>query len=124
MPGDGIVPIGCDSALVEYNLMRRCSRLLPLGEAAAGIWPWSCDNTTIQFNEVSDHKAPWDGQGFDSDFNCTNTLIRYNYSHGNEGGFILICHPGNSNPADNIGNLGRKTIVNIPLFQTSFVSSS
>ena len=113
MHGDGIVPIGCDSALVEYNLMRRCSRLLPLGEAAAG-----------QFNEVSDHKAPWDGQGFDSDFNCTNTLIQYNYSHDNEGGFILICHPGNSNPADNIGNLGRKTIVNIPLFQTSFVSSS
>ncbi len=115
VPGDGIVPIGCDSALVEYNLMRRCSRLLPLGEAAAGIWPWSCDNTTIQFNEVSDHKAPWDGQGFDSDFNCTNTLIQYNYSHDNEGGFILICNPGNSNPADNIGNLGSIVRYNVSI---------
>lgn len=115
VPGDGIVPIGCDSALIEYNLMRRCTRLLPQGEAAAGFWPWSCDNTTIQFNEVSDHKAPWDGQGFDSDFNCRNTLIQYNYSHDNEGGFILICNPGNSNPADNIGNLGSIVRYNVSI---------
>lgn len=29
VPGDGIVPIGCDGALVEYNLMRNCTDLLP-----------------------------------------------------------------------------------------------
>ncbi|MFV0324378.1 MAG: right-handed parallel beta-helix repeat-containing protein [Bacteroides xylanisolvens] len=108
VPGDGIVPIGCNGALVEYNLMRKCPALLPDGEAAAGIWPWSCDNTIIQFNEVSDHKAPWDGQGFDSDYNCTNTIIQYNYSHNNDGGFILICNAGQgeTNPKDNIGNKG------------------
>jgi len=33
VPGDGIVPIGCDGALVEYNLMKHCTRLLPDGEA-------------------------------------------------------------------------------------------
>lgn len=106
VPGDGIVPIGCDGALVEYNLMKDCTRLLPDGEAAAGIWPWSCDNTIIQYNEVSDHKAPWDGQGFDSDWNCQNTVIQYNYSHDNEGGFLLICSPTDVKMPENIGNNG------------------
>jgi len=106
VPGDGIVPNSCDGALVERNVMRDCTRLLPPGEAAAGIWTWSCDNTVIQFNEVSDHKAPWDAQGFDSDWNCRNTLIQYNYSHDNEGGFLLICNNGNAKMPSNIGNKG------------------
>jgi len=96
IPGDGIVPIGCDGALVEHNVMRNCTRILPDGEAAAGIWSWGCDNTIIQFNEVSDHKAPWDGQGFDSDWDCRDTIIQYNYSHDNEGGFLLICNKGDA----------------------------
>lgn len=58
VPGDGIVPIGCEGALIEYNLMRNCPGTLPHSEAAAGFWPWSCDNTVLQFNEVSDHKSP------------------------------------------------------------------
>lgn len=115
VPGDGIVPIGCDGALVEYNLMRNCPALLPDTEAAAGIWPWSCDNTIIQFNEVSDHKAPWDAQGFDSDYNCTNTTIQYNYSHDNDGGFILICNSGESDPAHNIGNTGSIVRYNVSI---------
>ena len=96
IPGDGIVPIGCDSALVEYNVMRDCPDMLSHQEAAAGIWPWSCDNTLIQYNEVSGHQAKWDGQGFDSDYNCSGTIIRYNYSHDNNGGFLLVCNDGNS----------------------------
>lgn len=106
VPGDGIVPIGCDGALIEYNVMRNCPRLLPDTEAAAGIWPWSCDNTIIQYNEVSDHKAPWDGQGFDSDWNCKNTIIQYNYSHDNKGGFLLICNDGKSKLPFSVGNVG------------------
>ena len=103
VPGDGIVPIGCDGALIEYNVMRNCTDLLSEGEYAAGIWPWSCDNTVIQFNEVSDHKAWGDAQGFDSDNNCNNTIIRYNYSHDNEGGFLLICDSGDMLMPENEG---------------------
>ena len=48
---------------------------------AAGIWPWSCDNTLVQFNEVSGHKAPWDAQGFDSafmkDIAVQKTIMRF-----------------------------------------------
>ena len=94
VPGDGIVPIGCDSTLIEYNVMRNCPDILPATEAAAGFWPWSCDNTTIQFNHVSGHKAPWDAQAYDCDYNCTNTVIQYNYSHDNYGGLVLICDSG------------------------------
>jgi len=115
IPGDGIVPIGCDGALVEYNVMRDCTRLLPDGDAAAGIWPWSCDNTVIQFNEVSGHKAPWDAQGFDSDWNCHNTLIQYNYSHDNEGGFLLVCTNGAIGEPINVGNVGTVVRYNVSI---------
>lgn len=96
VPGDGIVPIGCDGALVEYNIVRDSPDLLPIQDAAAGIWPWGCDNTIIQFNEVSGQNAKWDGQAFDSDYNCRNTLIQYNYSHDNAGGFVMVCNEGNT----------------------------
>ena len=115
VPGDGIVPIGCDSCLIERNVMRNCPRMLPDSEAAAGIWPWICDNTLIQYNEVSDHKAPWDAQGFDSDYNCRNTIIQYNYSHDNEGGFLLICNNGDSPMPYNIGNRGTIVRYNISI---------
>ena len=112
VPGDGIVPIGCDSTLIEYNLMCDSPDILPMTEAAAGIWPWSCDNTIIQYNEVWGHKAPWDAQGFDSDYNCQNTLIQYNYSHDNYGGMVLICNSGNAGDYScrNIGSIVRYNI--------------
>jgi len=96
IPGDGIVPVGTDGTLIEYNTMRDSPDILSHEEAAAGIWPWSSDNTLIQYNEVSGHKAKWDGQGFDADFNCFNTVIQYNYSHDNYGGFVLVCNNGHS----------------------------
>lgn len=109
--GDGIVPIGCDGALVERNTLRggrqRCD------DYAAGIWHWSCDNTIIQFNEVSGMKGTKDGQGYDSDWNCRNTLFQYNYSHDNEGGFMLICCDGNSKMPYSIGNYGTVIRYNI-----------
>lgn len=92
--GDGIKIWGSNGALVERNIIRggrmRCT------DHAAGIWPFASDDTVIQFNEVSGMKGTLDGQGFDADYNCRRTLIQYNYSHDNEGGFILICGPGNS----------------------------
>ena len=96
VPGDGIVPIACDGALVEHNIVRDSPDLLRIEDAAAGIWPWSCDNTIIQFNEVSGQNAKWDGQAFDSDYNCRNTVIQYNFSHDNAGGFVMVCNEGNT----------------------------
>jgi hypothetical protein len=92
--GDGIKPWGSDAPLVEHNVVRggrmRCQ------DAAAGIWPFDCNDALIQFNEVSGMKGSLDGQGFDADYLCRRTVIQFNYSHDNEGGFILICTPGSS----------------------------
>lgn len=92
--GDGIKPWGCEAPVVEHNIVRggrmRCA------DAAAGIWPFDCDDALIQFNEVSGMKGDIDGQGFDSDYRSRRSLFQYNYSHENEGGFMLICSPGTS----------------------------
>jgi len=102
--GDGIVPIGCDGALVERNTLRGGRQRAD--DYAAGIWPWSCDNTIVQFNEVSGMKGTKDGQGYDSDWNCRNSLFQYNYSHDNDGGFMLICTDGGTKMPWNTGNTG------------------
>lgn len=89
--GDGIVVKGFDGALVEHNklfTMRARAK-----DNAVGIWPHSSDNTIIQYNEVAYTKNDdWsnDGQSFDIDGNCINTIIRNNYSHDNDGGFMLV----------------------------------
>jgi len=87
--GDAIKVEGSDGALVEHNTVRGARRRCD--DYAAGIWPWASDNTVIQFNEVSGMKGTKDGEAFDADGFCTNTIIQYNYSHDNEGGFQLIC---------------------------------
>jgi hypothetical protein len=92
--GDGIKLWGSNGGLIERNVVRggrmRCD------DYAAGIWPFDCDDTLVQFNEVSGMKGTLDGQGFDSDYLCRRTVFQYNYSHDNEGGFMLVCAPGYS----------------------------
>jgi parallel beta helix pectate lyase-like protein len=90
--GDGIVPLACDGALVEHNILK--GGRMRAEDYAAGIWPWSCDNTVVQHNEVSGMKGTRDGEGYDSDYNCRGTLFQYNFSHNNDGGFMLICNNG------------------------------
>ena len=104
--GDGIVPLGTDGALVQDNLVERGNLagndwLSPSRNCAAGIWAWDANNTVIQYNEVSDMAfgpSPTsnppngcDGEGFDADYNQDGTVIQYNYSHDNAGGFMLLC---------------------------------
>ncbi|HXT12012.1 MAG TPA: right-handed parallel beta-helix repeat-containing protein [Candidatus Angelobacter sp.] len=92
--GDGIKAWGSDAPLIEHNVLRggrmRCE------DYGAGIWPFDCNDALIQFNEVSGMRGTKDGQGFDSDYLCRRSMFQYNYSHDNEGGFMLICSPGNS----------------------------
>ncbi|VBB44783.1 conserved hypothetical protein [uncultured Paludibacter sp.] len=104
VPGDGIVPVGCESPIVEYNVMKNGTDVLPPTEACDGIWPWSCDNALIQYNIVSDHKSKVDGYGFDSDYNCNNSLFQYNLSYNNDGGFLLLCNSGGWPTDFSIGN--------------------
>ncbi len=95
--GDGIVPRGTDGAIVEGNVLSNGSlsgRKLghPDGEVCnAGIWAFRANNTLIQNNEVSGMRAGCDGTGFDLDYNQDGTIIQHNFSHDNEGGFVLLC---------------------------------
>lgn len=102
--GDGIVPRGTDGTLVEHNIVRRAAMRAPGHNVA--IWQWSTDNTLIQLNEAAFTRGIMDGQGFDSDFNSRRTTLLYNFSHDNDGGFLLICTPVVVDPAENIGNVG------------------
>jgi hypothetical protein len=102
--GDGIVPWATSQALIEHNIARNCNRRAR--SYNAGIWPWSTDDSLFQLNEAYDTRTTLDGEGFDSDYNSRNTVFQYNYSHDNEGGFMLICTPGQRDVRENIGNRG------------------
>jgi len=109
--GDGIVPWATDGCLVEHNIVQGANERA--GTYNAGIWPWSTDNTVMRLNRASEVKTLLDGQGFDSDYNSRNTVIEFNLSHDNEGGFLLICSPGKRNPSENLGNQGTIARLNI-----------
>lgn len=109
--GDGIVPWATDGALIEHNIVMHCNRRS--GTYNAGIWPWSTDNSLFQLNEAAFTHTTRDGEGFDSDYNSRNSQFLYNYSHDNEGGFMLICTPVKRNPRENIGNTGTVIAHNI-----------
>lgn len=109
--GDGIVPWATSGVVVEHNIARDCNRRANSFNAA--IWPWSADDALIQLNEASFTRTTRDGQGFDSDYNARNTLFQYNYSHDNEGGFMLICNPDENRPHWNVGNIGTTVRYNI-----------
>ncbi|MGI6173749.1 MAG: hypothetical protein ACOYI8_07575 [Christensenellales bacterium] len=87
--GDGIVNIGTIHCLVSRNVIR--GGRMRDDMYCAGIWPWSSDFTRIEYNEVSGFKGTRDGQGFDCDYNCIGTIHYGNYSHDNEGGYMLVC---------------------------------
>ena len=46
------------------------------------------------------YDADCDGTGFDVDYDQDNTTIQFNYSHDNEGGFILLCTDDEARTAD------------------------
>ena len=109
--GDGIVPWATDGCVVEHNIVQGANERA--GNFNAGIWPWSTDHTVMRLNRASGVKTLKDGQGFDSDYNSRDTLIEFNLSHDNEGGFLLICTPGRRKSEENLGNLGTIARYNI-----------
>lgn len=109
--GDGIVPWATDHALIEHNVVLHCNKRA--GSYNAGIWPWSTRDSLFQLNEVAFTHTTRDGEGFDSDYNSKNSTFRYNYSHDNDGGFMLICTPVQRDPEKNIGNTGTVIEYNI-----------
>jgi hypothetical protein len=98
--GDFIVVISCDKPLIVNNEGHRAA----IGQSkggkthAAGMWPHSSDGTVMRYNKVVGIDAKADGQAFDVDINCRNTLIEYNWSQKNKSGFLLLCSPDEEVP--------------------------
>ncbi|MFB8047458.1 carbohydrate binding domain-containing protein, partial [Streptomyces hydrogenans] len=90
--GDGIVLRASDHGLVERNHVYDIA-MRPMG-ANVGIWAINSDDALIQYNEVHHvRRLPdnGDGHAFDSDYGNNRAVFQYNYSHDNEGGFMLFC---------------------------------
>lgn len=94
--GDGIAACMAQAPLIEYNLVSRCNQRSELYNVAT--WVWEADDAVIQFNEAFLTRTTKDGQGFDIDGMSRRTIVQYNYSHDNEGGFILLCESGGPSP--------------------------
>lgn len=89
--GDAIVLEYCNKPLVEYNIANGCNTTSGANsQYSAGIWPWRCVDAVFQFNEVYGTKYNGDGMAYDCDYGL-RTVYQYNYSHDNEGGFMLMC---------------------------------
>lgn len=87
--GDGIIPIASYATLLEYNIVNGAN--VNSGTANAGMWCFAGVKNIFQHNEVYNVKTIIDGEGYDVDFNQDSTIFQYNYSHDNQGGFMLLC---------------------------------
>ncbi|WP_242403677.1 hypothetical protein [Paenibacillus pini] len=75
-----------DGAIVEHNTVQEATYLA----TNAAIWWAYADNNVVQFNEsFATRNGSEDGTGFDVDAGNIGSVVQYNYSHDNAGGFML-----------------------------------
>ncbi|UZJ32911.1 right-handed parallel beta-helix repeat-containing protein [Streptomyces endophytica] len=88
--GDGIVVQTAVGARVEHNLVDGFN--MRSAGYNAGIWAWNADAVRYQFNEVTGGHGTRDSMAYDIDGGNNGNVYQYNYSHDNDGGFLLICN--------------------------------
>lgn len=96
--GDGIILFNDRGGLIEHNVAANNGRSEDMTNAYAGIWNIWSEDCLIQYNESYGQGPSMDGQGFDIDGGCSGTILQYNYSHDNAGGFLL-CMQWKNGPA-------------------------
>jgi len=94
--GDGIIMRMAYKGLCEYNVVHHCGypgNAKPT-QVSASIWGANKNiDCVFQYNEAFAHFRNSDAGGFDVDQNSKGTIMQYNYSHDNAGGFILSWGP-------------------------------
>ncbi|MFB7374757.1 right-handed parallel beta-helix repeat-containing protein [Streptomyces sp. NPDC056222] len=98
--GDGIVLQHGHHALVEHNYVDGFN--MRSAGYNVGIWAWNFDDAVYQYNEVTGGHGTLDSQAFDFDGGNNRNVYQYNYSHDNEGGFLLVCNATGMTSADNV----------------------
>jgi len=99
LPGsiaNGILAIGIDGGVVQYNVAHSGGGNTTTCGGPAGIWTYSSNNVVIQYNEVygmgpvgAPAAGACDWDGYDLDGFVTNSTLQYNWSHDNYGGGFL-----------------------------------
>ena len=90
--GDGIVLGEADgNAVVEYNVVNKAAARSLNKVYYAAAWTHFSTGVKFQYNEIyGTTYGQTDGQAFDADNECYDTLFQYNYSHDNQGGALLL----------------------------------
>ncbi len=86
--GNGILLWSVDGAVIEYcEAYNNGQNNSGTAGGPIGIWAWEANDTVIQFCESYDNDTNngKDGGGFDLDGGVLNSIMQYNYSHGNTG---------------------------------------
>ncbi len=99
--GDGIIVFGAYAPLIEYNSVSNSSQKSIIGSseaASVGLMTTRSIGAVIEHNEVSGTLTQTtDGEGYDVDLGSKDTTLEYNYSHNNQGGFLLAMGGASSN---------------------------
>jgi len=106
--GNGLIIRAAKTPLIEYNVFKQCG-LKVNGNA---MFPFNCDDALFQYNEAFltvYNEGDFDASGFDADFRCKRTVFQYNYSHDNDGGFMVVAGMGGKTRF-NDGNIIRYNI--------------
>lgn len=89
--GDGAIVRYAYRPLIAHNLAyENHNAPESLVKHGVALWCRSTDEATFEYNEVHHTRGSMDGQAFDADLDSYRTLVQYNYSHNNEGGFMLV----------------------------------
>ncbi|MEZ2372650.1 discoidin domain-containing protein [Arthrobacter sp. RCC_34] len=93
--GGGITPQYADNAVVEWNTVdRAASHQIVGGGGNVGIWWQGTKGIVVQYNTVrrTAYEGIYsnaDGQAFDADMGTQNSVVQYNISDSNNGGFFM-----------------------------------
>lgn len=91
--GAGIV-IGyhCKNVLVEYNVTDHTGSSIDsrMAGRGSGLWCWGSENVVAQYNKFMYARGFKDSYGMHIDHSNRNLVYQYNYSEGNEGGFVEV----------------------------------
>ena len=92
--GSGIVLGGVDGGTIERSVAYSNGWRSTASDGPVGIWAYDSNRVVIQFNESYDNRTGGaaDGGGFDLDSGTSNSILQYNYSHGNDGAGFMLAH--------------------------------
>jgi hypothetical protein len=98
--GSGIFIADVEDAVVQNSIAYNNGKS---GRAPVGIWAAGSNRVVFQYNESYNNRTNTisDGGGFDFDWDVHNSVMQYNYSHGNDGPGFLI-YAGSHHSSGNV----------------------